>query len=159
MGIVRDTPQFCLYLLWFAADSLPAHSCNAWTKDGEGIGDVHGFDGAVFDSVVPHNFHYLGVSRLAGHGLCLAGHNGILDFALGEAFVMLADVLNHGHGVHGLHVDVGESAAYTVLLSKEGDFFAPWGGDDPVATIVVADSESVCLQLGGREEIGDAIAD
>jgi hypothetical protein len=95
----------------------------------------------------------------AGHGLCLAGHNGVLDFALGEAFATLADGLNHGHGVHGLHVDVGESTAYTILLSEEGDFFAPGGGDNPVATSVVAASKSVRLQLGEREEIGDAVAD
>jgi hypothetical protein len=43
MEIVRDAPQFCLYLLWLATDSLPAHFCDAWTKNGEGIGDVGGF--------------------------------------------------------------------------------------------------------------------
>ncbi len=122
------------------ADSLPRHSCNARNKDGEGVGDVCRFDGAVFDSVVPHHLNELGVSRVDGHGLCLAGCNGVLDFELGEAFVMLMDGLNHGHGVHGLHVNVGESAAYTVLLSEEGDFFAPRGGEDPVAICVVADS-------------------
>jgi hypothetical protein len=96
---------------------------------------------------------------VAGHGLCLAGRNGVLDFMLGEAFITLADGLNHGHSIHGLHVDIGESVAYTVLLSEEGDFFAPGGGDDPVTTGVVADSESVRLQLGEREEIGDAVVD
>jgi hypothetical protein len=95
---------------------------------------------------------------VAGHSLCLAGRNGIFYVALGEALVTLADNLNYGHGVHGLHVDVGESAAYAVLLSEEGDFFAPGGGDNTVATDVVADSESIRLQLGEREEIGDAVA-
>ncbi len=84
MEIVRDTPQFCFYSLWFAMDSIPTRSCDAWTKDGEGNGDVSRSDGAVFDSVVPHHLHKLGVSRVDGHGLCLAGCNGVLDFALGE---------------------------------------------------------------------------
>ncbi len=118
-----------------------------------------GLMGQFFDSVVSHHFHKLGVSRVAGHGLCLAGRNGVLDFVLGEAFVRMADGLNHGNGIHGQHVNVGESMAYNIFLSEEGDFFAPGGGDDPVATGVVADSESIHLQLGGREEIGNAIAD
>ncbi len=48
MKIVQDVLQFFLYLLWLAVDSLPVHSCNAWTKDGEGIGDVGEFDRVVF---------------------------------------------------------------------------------------------------------------
>ncbi len=159
MEFVPDMPQFCLYMLWFVADILPAHACNAWTKDGEGIGDVRGFHGAVFDNVVSHHFYELGISRVAGHGLCLVGHNGVLDFALGEAFIMLVDGLNHGHCVHGLHVNKGESAAYAILLSEEDDFFAPGGCDNPVATGVVADSESVRLQLGEGDKIGNAIVD
>ncbi len=135
MDIVRDTPQFCLYLLWFATDSLQVHSCDARTKDGEGVDDVCGFDGAVIDSVVPHHFHKLGIIRVANHGLCLAGCNGVLDFMLGEAFVMLADGLNHGHSIYKLHVNVGQTTAYTILLLEEGDFFAPGGGDNPVATM------------------------
>ena len=146
--ILQDMPRFRLYLLWFAVDSLLEHSCDAQTKDGEGIGDVRRFEGAVFDSVVSHHFLELGVSRVSGYSLCLAGRNGVLDFALGEAFVTLTDGLNHGHGIHGLHIDVGKFAAYAVLLLEEGDFFTPGGGDNPVATSVVADSESVCLQLG-----------
>ncbi len=135
------------------------HSCDAWTKDGEGVGDVGGFDGAVFNCVVSHNFHKLGTSRVVSHGLRFAGHNGIFDFALGEVFVMLVDGLYHGNGVHWLHVDVGESTAYAILLMEEGDFFALGGGDDPIAASVVADSESICLQLGEREEIVGANAD
>ncbi len=146
-------------MLWLAADSLPAHSCDAWTKDGKGVGDVGRFDGAVFNSFVSHHFHELGISRVASHGLCLAGHNGFFDFVFGEAFMTLADGLNHGHGIHGLHVNVGESVAYTVLLSEEGDFFALGGGDNLIATGVIADSESIRLQLGEREEIGNAVAD
>ncbi len=82
-------PQFCLYLLWFLADSLPAHSCDAQIEDGGGIGDVGGFDEAVFNSVVFHHFHKLGINRGASHGLCLADRNGVFDFTLGVAFVTL----------------------------------------------------------------------
>ncbi len=92
-------------------DSLPAHSCHAQAKDRAGIGDVDGFDGAVFKGVVFHHFHELGIIRVASYGLRLAGCNGVFDFTLSEAFVTLANGLNHGHGVHGLHVDVGESVA------------------------------------------------
>ncbi len=108
--------QWSLYSLWLVADSLSAHSCDARTKDGESIGDVGSFDGAVFNIVVSHHFHELGISRVASHGLGLAGCNGIFDFMLGEAFIMLADNLYHGHSIHGLHVNVGESAAHVVLL-------------------------------------------
>jgi hypothetical protein len=98
----------------------------------EGIGNVDGFDGAVFNSV--------------------------FEFAFGEeAFVTLTDGLNHGHGIHGLHVDVGESAAYAALVSEEGDLFALGAGDDPIATSMVADCEPICLQLGEREEVGNSI--
>ncbi len=96
---------------------------------------------------------------MASHGLCLAGCNCLFDVTLGEAFVTLVDGFNHCHSIHGLHVDVGESVAYAVLLSEEGDFFALGGGDDPIATGVVAEGESIHLQLGEREEIGNAIAD
>ncbi len=104
MEIVWDVPQFCLYLLWFAADNLSTHSYDAQTEVGKGIGDVGGFDGAVFNSVYSHRFHKLGISRVASHSLGLAGRNGVFDYMLGEAFVTLADGLNHGHGVHGLRV-------------------------------------------------------
>jgi hypothetical protein len=88
---------------------------------------------------------------VTSHVLCLAGCNGIFDFALGEAFVTLVHGLNHGLSVHELHVNVGESVEYTVLLLREGDFFALGIGDNPIATSVVADSESIRLQLGERE--------
>ncbi len=63
-----------------------------------------------------------------------------------------------GHGIHGLHVDVEESMAHTILLLVEGALFALGGGDNPIATSVVTDCESICLELGEREEIGNAIA-
>jgi hypothetical protein len=56
-----------------------------------------------------------------------------------------------------LHVDVGESAAHAILLLVEGDLFELGDGDDPIAAGVVADCESICLQLGEREEIGNAL--
>jgi hypothetical protein len=87
----------------------------------------------------------LGISWVANHGLSLTGGDGILDFALGVAFLALADGLDHGHGVRGMHVDVRESATHTILLAMEGDLFALGGGDDPVATGVITDHESLCL--------------
>jgi hypothetical protein len=89
-----------------------------------------GLMGQFFYGVVSRHFCKLGVSRVASHGLCLVGCNDVLDYALGEAYVTLVDGLNHGHSVHGLHLNVGESAAYTILLSEEGDFFALRGSDD-----------------------------
>ncbi len=88
----------------------------------------------------------------------LAGRNGILDFTLGEAFVMLVDGLDHCHGRLGLHVDVREATAHAVFLSVEGDLIAMRSSEDPVASGVVADRESVCLQLGEGEKVCDAIA-
>ncbi len=82
---------------------------------------------------------------MANHGLGLAGGDGILDFVLGVAFIVLADSLNHSHGVRGMYVSVRESATHAILLAVEGDLFALGGGDDPVATGVVADRESICL--------------
>ncbi len=117
------------------------------------------FDGAIFDSVASHHFEKLGIRRVANHGLGLAGSNGILDFTLGVAFIALADGLDHGHGVCGMHVDVQESATHAILLAMEGDLFALGGGDDPVATGVVADRESIYLYLGEGEKIGNTIAE
>jgi hypothetical protein len=117
------------------------------------------FDGAVFNSIVSHHFHKLGISRVASHGLGLVGRNGVFDFTLGEAFIMLAEGLNHGHGIHGLLVDVGESAAHALSFSVEGDLFVLGGGDDPIATVELPDFKSISLQLGEREEICDAIVD
>jgi hypothetical protein len=57
-----------------------------------------------------------------------------------------------------LHVDVEESGAHIILLSVECDLFSLGGGNNPIATSVVADCESICLELGEREEIGNAIA-
>ncbi len=145
MEVVRDAPRFCLYLLWLVAKSLSAHSCSAQAKDDEGIGNVGGFDGEFFDSVASHHFEELGISWFANHGLGLAGGNGILDFVLGVAFIVLADSFDHGHGIHGMHVDVRESTTHAILLAMEGDLF-PWGvGDDPVAPSVVAAHEFICL--------------
>ncbi len=145
MEVIRDAPRFCLYSLWLAANSLSAHSCSAWAEDGEGVGNVGGFDGAIFDSVASHHFEKVGISWVANHGLGLVGGDGILDFALGVAFIAPADGLDHGHGDCGMHVDVQESGTHTILLVMEGDLFALGGGDDPVATGVVADRESIRL--------------
>jgi hypothetical protein len=145
MEVVRDAPRFCLYLLWLAANGFSAHSCSAWAKDGEGVGNVDRLDGAIFDSVASHHIKELGISWVANHGLGFAGGDGILDFALGVAFKALVDGLGHGYGVRGVHVNVRESATHTILFAVEGELFALGGGDDPVATDVVADRESICL--------------
>jgi hypothetical protein len=145
MKVIRDAPQFCLYLLWLAVNGLSTHSYSTWAKDGEGVSNVGGFDGAIFDSVASHHIKKLGISWVANHGLGFAGGNGILDFALGVAFIALADSLDHGHSVCGMHVNVWESARHAILLAMEGDLFALGGGDNPVATGVVADRESICL--------------
>jgi hypothetical protein len=156
MEIIWDASRLRLYSLWLAADGLSAHSCNAWAEYGASIGDVFGFDGEIFDGFISHHFQELGISWVAGHGLGLACRNGILDLALGEAFVT-ADGLDHCHGRLGLHVDVREATAHAVFLSVEGDLVAMRSGDDPVASGVVADRESVYLQLGEGEKVCDAI--
>ncbi len=145
MEVVRDAPRFCLYLLWLAANGLSAYSCSAWSKDGEGVGNVGGFDGAIFDSVASHHFKELGISWEANHGLGFAGGDGILDFALGVAFIALADDSDLGHGVCGMHVDVREFVTHTIFLSMKGDLFALGGGDNPVANGVVAYCEPTSL--------------
>ncbi len=145
MEVVRNAPRFCLYLLWLAVNGLSVHSCSTWAKDGEGIGNVGGFDGAIFDSVAFHHIEELGISWVANHCLGFAGGDGILDFALGVAFIALADGLDHGYGVRGMHVNVQKSTTHAIFLAMEGDLFALGGGDNPVATGVVADRESICL--------------
>ncbi len=158
MEIIWDASRLRLYLLWLAADGLSAHSCNARAKYGASVGDVFGFDGTFFDSSISHHFQELGVSWVAGHGLGLACRDGNLDFALGEAFITLADGLDHCHGRLGLHVNVREATAHTIFLLVEGDLVAMRSGDDPVASGVVADRESICLQLGEGEKVRDAVA-
>jgi hypothetical protein len=69
MEIVWDASRLRLYLLWLAVDGLSTHSCNAQAEYGASIGDVFGFDGAIFDSFISHHFQELGISRVASHGL------------------------------------------------------------------------------------------
>jgi len=57
----------------------------------------------------------------------------------------LVDGLGHCYGLLGLHVDVGEATTHSVFFLVEGDLFAVGGGDDPVASGVVTDRESICL--------------
>jgi hypothetical protein len=85
--------------------------------------------------------------------------SGILNFVLGEAFILLANGLNHHNSIRGLHVNVGEATAHVVLLSVEGDLFALGGCDDPISPGVVAYREAVCLQLVQGEKIGNAVSD
>ena len=103
-----------------------------------GVSDVVGVDQEVFDRVVSHHFEELSIGGVAGHGLGLVCSNGILNFALGEAFILLANGLDHRHSIRGLHVNVGESTARAVLFSVEGDFLALGGHDDPISSSVVA---------------------
>ncbi len=158
MKVVWNASRLRLYLLWLAADCLPVHSCNVWAKYGASVGIVFGFDGAIFDSVISHHFQELGVGRVAGHGLGLACRDGILDFTLGKTFVLLANHLDHCLGCLGLHVDVWEAMAHAIFLSVEDDLFAKGSGDNPIASVAVADCESVCLQLGEGEKVRDAVA-
>ena len=109
------------------------------------------FDWAVFDRVVTYHFEELGVGGVACHGLGLACSSGILNFAFGVAFILLANGLNHSHSIRGLHVDVGESTAYAVLFLVEGDLLALGGRDDPISSGEVANREAICLQLGQGE--------
>ncbi len=158
MEIIWDASRLCLYSLWLAADGLSAQSCDARAKNGTSVGDVFGFNGAIFDGLISYDFQELGISWVAGHGLGLAGRNGIVNFALGEAFVMLADGLDHCHSCLGLHVNVREATAHAIFLLVEGNLVTMRSGDDPVASGVVADRESVCLQLGEGEKVRDAVA-
>ncbi len=72
---------------------------------------------------------------MAGHGLGLACSSGILNFALGETFISLANGLNHYNSIRGVHVDVGEAMAHAVLLLVEGDLFALGSHDDPCGSL------------------------
>jgi hypothetical protein len=116
-----------------------------------GASDVIGFDWAVFDRVVTHHFEKLSVSGVACRGLGLWCSSGILNFTFGEAFILLANNLDHSHSIRGLHVNVGESTAHAVLFSVEGDLLALEGHEDPISSSVVANCEAICLQLGQGE--------
>ena len=110
-----------------------------------------GSDWAVFDRVVTHHFEELGVGGVPCHGLGLACSSGILSFAFGEAFILLANSSDHSHSIRGLHVDVGESTAHAILFSVGGDHLALGGRDIPISSGVVANHEAICLQLGQGE--------
>ncbi len=145
MEAILDVPWFCLYMFWLAENGLSTHSCSTQAKDGEGVGNVGGFDGKIFDCVASHHIKELGISWVVNHGLGFAGGNGILDFALDVAYIVLVDGLDHGYGVCGMHVEVQESMTHTILLAMEGDLVALGGDDNPIATSVVAERESICL--------------
>ena len=117
MKVIWDASWLCLYLLWLATNGSSTHSCYAWIKDGESIGDVCGFDREIFDRFISHHFVELGVSGVASHGLSFACCDCVEDLTLGETFVALANSLDHCHGCFGLHVNVWESAAYSVFFT------------------------------------------
>jgi hypothetical protein len=118
------------------------------------ISNVFGFDGEIFNGFMSHHFIELtSVGGMPGHGLCLARGNGIRDFALGETLKVLADGLNHGHGGCEAHIKVGEATADAAGLAMKDDFFAMGDGDNPLATGLVADSETVLLQLGRERRL------
>ncbi len=77
---------------------------------------------------------------------------------LGETLVALAYGLNHGHGSHGAYMEVGKTGADPDDLAMKDDLFAMGGGDNPLATGLLADGKTVLLQLEEREKIGDCIA-
>ena len=116
-----------------------------------GVSDVLRFDWSVLDRVVTHHFEELSVGGVACHGLGLSCSSGILNFAFGEAFILLTNSLDHSHSIRGLHVDVGESTSHAVLFSVEGDLLALGGPDDPISSGVVANRKAICLQLGQKE--------
>jgi hypothetical protein len=122
------------------------HSCDAQAKDCMHISYVFGFDGAIFI-----------IGGMPGHGLCLACSDGFKDFALGETLIMLANGLNHGHSGRGAHIKVGETTSDALGLAMKDDFFAIEVGDNLLATGLVADGETVLLQLGEGEKIGNFV--
>ncbi len=109
---------------------------------------MFGFDGAIFDSVASHHGLELGVRGVACHGLAFASNYGIAYLLFCEAFVALVDGLNHCHGQCGPHAEVGKAAAYAIWFAVEGNVFALGGSDDPFASGVVTDGETIVFQLG-----------
>jgi hypothetical protein len=73
---------------------------------------------------------------------------GVGYLMLQEAFVALVDGLNHCHGQCGLHVEVGKATAHTIWFTVEGDVFALGGSNNPFASVVVTDHETLIFQLG-----------
>jgi hypothetical protein len=120
---------------------------------------VFGFDGAFFNSFASHHGLELGVGGVACHGLAFASNYVAAYLAFCEAFVVLADGLNHCHGQCGPHVEVGKATAYAIWFPVEGDVFALGGSDDPFASGVVTDCETIVVQLGEGYKIGNAVAD
>jgi hypothetical protein len=78
MKIIKNTTWRRLYLVGFAANSFPAHSCDARTKYGVGVSNVFGFDEAIFNSVASDHGLNLGVGGVACHGLAFASDYGIV---------------------------------------------------------------------------------
>ncbi len=148
MKIVGNTAWCRLYVVRFATSSSSAHSCNVWTEYGGGISNVFGFDREIFNSVASHHGLKLGVGGVACHGLAFASNYGIAYLAFCEAFVALADGLKHCHGRCGPHVEVGNAAAHSVWFAVEGDVFALGGSDNPFASSVLTDGETIVFQLG-----------
>ena len=112
-----------------------------------------GLTGQFFYYSVSHHFVELGIGAVAYHGLGLGCRDGVLGFTFCVSFVALADCLGHFHGLLGLHVDLGEALTHSVFFLVEGDLFALRGGDNPFASCVVTDRESICLYLGEGEEV------
>jgi hypothetical protein len=124
------------------------HSCDAWTKYGVGISNLFGFDEAIINSVASHHGLESGIGGVACHGLVFVSNYGIANLALHEAFVVLADGLNHCHSRCGPHVEVGKSATHAIWFVMEGDLFILGSSDNPFTSSVVADSETLVVQLG-----------
>ncbi len=148
MKIIRNMAWCHLYLVGFAMNSFPTHSCDAWTEYGAGASNVFGLDGAIFNSIASHHGLELGSGGVACCGLAFASDYGIAYLAFHEVFVALAGGLNHCHGRCGPHVKVGKAAAYAIWFVVEGDVFALGGSDNPFASGVVTDSETIVFQLG-----------
>jgi hypothetical protein len=139
---VGNTTWHRLYLVGFATNSFPAHSCDARTGYGIGVSNVFGIDGAIFHSVASHHGLELGVRGVACHGLAFVSNYGIVYLIICEAFKALVDGLNHCHGQCGWHVKVEKAAAYTIWFAVKGDVFALGGSGNPFASSVVTDGET-----------------
>jgi hypothetical protein len=86
MKIVRNMAWRCLYMVRFAINSFPVHSCVAHIEYGVGFSNVFGFDGALFVSVASHHDLELGIGEVACHGLAFLSNYGIAYLTFCEAF-------------------------------------------------------------------------
>ncbi len=124
MKVVWDAPGLHLYLLWFATNCFPAHSCDARAKDCMHISNVFGFDGAIINGFFSRHFwieHRRDARSWPEEPCARPWSQGLCAWWNPHS---AGDGLNHRHGGCGVHIEVGEATADATSLVVKDNFFA-----------------------------------